>query len=263
MIRKFGKRRRNLHALRHHIRPLALEILQRGEVRLPRLGITRIHRVVLIGTVLIAQARIAMTELMYQHLLERRMIRGRKRNLVVDAAATIRRRIHQYDDLLERHIAQGIIDAMNLARSEITVRIESIVMRASHRVLPFPFVWNTRTLIERWSRNCHYVESRLERSEWFALEDGIGSPLRILIELIHLVLAITLGDDGEVHTVGSLSALHDVAVRDAILAQWSDEDILRIDGMAQFCGHLLMRIAQGDTYIHRLLRERHEETALE
>ena len=74
MIRKFGKRRRNLHALWHHIRPLALEILQRGKVRFPRLGIARIHRVVLIGTVLIAQARIAMTELMYQHLLERRMI---------------------------------------------------------------------------------------------------------------------------------------------------------------------------------------------
>ena len=204
-----------------------------------------------------------MTELMHQHLLERRMIRGRKRNLVVDAAATIRRRIHQYDDLLERHITQGIIDAMNLARGEITVRIKSIVMRASHRVLPFPFVRKTWSLIERWSRNSHHVESRLERSEWFALEDGIGSPLRILIELIHLVLAITLGDDGKVHTVGSLSALHDVAVRDAILAQWSDEDILGIDGMAQFCSHLLMRIAQGDAYIHRLLWERHEETALE
>ena len=37
----------------------------------------------------------------------------------------------------------------------------------------------------------------------------------------------------------------------------------QIDGMAQFCSHLLMRIAQGDAYIHRLLRERHEETALE
>ena len=263
MIRKFGKRRRNLHALRHHIRPLALEILQRGEVRLPRLGITRIHRIVLIGTVLITQARIAMTELMHQHLLERRMIRGRKRNLVVDAATTIRRRIYQYDDLLERHIAQGIIDAMNLARGEITVRIESIVMRASHRVLPFPIVRNTRSFIERWSRNCHHVESRLERSKRFAFEDSIGCPLRILIELVHLVLAITLGDDGEVNTVDSLSALHDVAVRDAILAQWPDEDILRIDGMAQFCSHLLMRIAQGDAYIHRLLWERHEETALE
>ena len=263
MIRKFGKRRRNLHALRHHIRPLALEILQRGEVRLPRLGITRIHRVVLIGTVLIAQARIAMTELMHQHLLKRRMIRGRKRNLVVDAAATIRRRIHQYDDLLERHITQGIIDAMNLARGEITVRIKSIVMRTSHRALPFPFVRNTWSLIERWSRNSHHVESRLERSERFALEDGIGCPLRILIELIHLVLAITLGDDGEVNTFGSLSALHDVAVRDAILAQWSDEDILGIDGMAQLSRHLLMRIAQGDANIHRLLWERNEETAFE
>ena len=170
-----------------------------------------------------------MTELMHQHLLERRMIRSRrKRYLVIDAAATIRRRIHQYDDLLERHITQGIIDAMNLARGEITVRIESIVMRASHRVLPFPFVRNTWSLIERWSRNSHHVESRLEQSERFALEDGIGCPLRILIELIHLVLVIALGDDGEVNTVGSLSALHDIAVRDAILAQWSDEDILAL-----------------------------------
>ena len=51
----------------------------------------------------------------------------------MDASATIRRRIHQYDNLLERHITQGIIDAMNLARGEITVRIKSVSARRPSR----------------------------------------------------------------------------------------------------------------------------------
>ena len=71
VIRKFGRWCRHLYTLWHHIRPLALKILQGSKVRLPRFGVARIHRVVLVGTVLITQARIAMTELMHQHLLSK------------------------------------------------------------------------------------------------------------------------------------------------------------------------------------------------
>ena len=140
---------------------------------------------------------------MHEHLLEGRVVGGRERHLIVNASAAVSLRIDQHDDLLKRHIAEGIIDAVYLACGEITCRIEGVVMRIGKRVFPLAVVRDAWSGILRWSCHGYHVKLTFERCKRLTLKDGIGCPLRILVKLIHLILTIAFSHYGEVDAIGT------------------------------------------------------------
>ena len=96
------RRRRNGCTLGHHVGPLALEIYQRSQVGLPRLGIRGIHALVgVVIEVFVTQAGIGMAKLMDHHLVEGGMVAGGDGQLVIDATAAIGVAVDQHDDVLK------------------------------------------------------------------------------------------------------------------------------------------------------------------
>ena len=215
------RRRGDRCALRHHVGPLAPEIDQRGQVGLPRFGVGGIHALIgVIIEVLVAEAAIAVAELMDQHLGKGRVVAGGDHHLVVDATATVGVAVDQHDDVLKGDTRQQVIEVVDVARGEVTVAVEGVVVGADGSAAPTAQVRHAGAALKRLGSDSHHVEAVLERLEGFAGKQGIDGALAVAVELAHLSTGVALGHDGQVDAAGDVGCLADGAITGHIVMGW-------------------------------------------
>ena len=91
------------------IRPLDTEVALGGYVRLPRLGVGKIHRVAVRVFIFVGKAAEAVAELVHHHRLEIFTVSIRQIIGVVDASATVFRGVDQHNDVFVRHACKCVV----------------------------------------------------------------------------------------------------------------------------------------------------------
>ena len=149
----FGKAATTFHetcpTLFHELFPLAIKIMLRREVRLPRLCVGEVHRIIVAIGILIGQTTERMPELMHHHWTKLRPMGISEVIGVVDAAPTIVVGIHEDDDMFIGCTCKHIVEFLQMESGQIAIAVERVEMRAQHRVPPYTLSRPTRAALLR------------------------------------------------------------------------------------------------------------------
>ena len=133
-------RRGDGRAFGEHVGPFRGKVLQRREVRLPRLGVGGIHRGVLVVVeIFVGQPAEAVPELVDDDGGKLRVVGRRERVEVVDAPAAIGLRVGQHDDVLIGQSGEQVVEAADVAGREVAVGVERVKVGADSRAPPHAF----------------------------------------------------------------------------------------------------------------------------
>lgn len=149
----FGKAATTFHetcpTLFHELFPLAIKIMLRREVRLPRLCVGEVHRIIVAIGILIGQATERMPKLMHHHWTKLRPMGISEVIGVVDAAPTVVVGIHEDDDMFVGRTCKHIVEFIQMESGQIAIAVERIEMRAQYRVPPDTLSRPTRAALLR------------------------------------------------------------------------------------------------------------------
>jgi hypothetical protein len=100
----------------NQILPFAGEIVLCGEIRLPRLGICKVHRIVIAIGILVAKSSEGVSELVNYHGTEIRSVGIGEVIGIIDSTATIMVCVYQYYNMFVRSACQHIVQPLKVQR---------------------------------------------------------------------------------------------------------------------------------------------------
>ena len=244
--------------------PLAAEVVLRGEVRFPWLGVGEVHGGVVAIGILVAQTTEGMAELMDDDRLELLSAGVAQVVGVVDAPAAIVRGVGQDDDVLVGRAGQQVVEPLQVERGEVALAVERVEVRAEGRVEPHALARVAHAAVDGRCQQGNDVEAVAQGFERLVAEEGLHCRAAMVEVGCHLVGRVTLRHIGDVDATRGVGCLLEGNVgRDVPLSFVADEDVGRYDGMRQGCLNMAVEVKEFHRHIDRVAREGHEEDILE
>ena len=250
------RRHRDIHP--DQIAPFhASGVVQRGDVRLPRLRVIRraglvghVRRVVLVG-----QSGEVMTELVDEHVLGEPGV-GRRRCLKIeDPATAILRLVDENLEKLVRGRRRRVPEGSVVVGQDVALRIEDVVLGRQRRPTELPGAWPADTGLGRWQVEPPHVEVTLPAPERLLVEQRVHEPGRIGMELGDLCRGVALADHQQVDLLGRRAVLEqrpDLAHR--LPVGRVDKPRVRVDHDRPDLVEAVLGIAGLQHYLDRRLR---------
>ncbi len=255
--------RRNGRPLRDEVLPLGGEIVERGHVGFPGLRIGRIGGLFLVAIgIFVRQPAEGVAELVDHHGDEGRMVAVHDRDGIVDAAAAVNRGVHEDDHVLERNRADGVIDLLHGGGRQIPGGVEGVEMAVQGGPEPFPGTGDADAGLLRRRKDGTHGEVVPVTGERLMAEQRLGDALRIPVELGLLGGGISFRHHDDVDGRFHGASLPDDGGGMAVPGLPADQDVRRVDPVAQARGYLPVRVHEEDLHIHRPFREGNLETVL-
>ena len=246
-------------ALLDQVRPLAGEVLEVGDVLLPRLDLGSVFarcRCVAFVEVFVRQTAEAMAELMHHHGQVPLVVRRGDEVRVVHTATAVDVAIGEDDQVLVGDTDEGIVDRLHTARRQIAVRVEGIEVRGERRAGPALLTRYGDARLFGGREDHHDIEVLAVALEGLIVEERFGSSLGITEEDRHLSLGIAFGEERQVDAVTAVPRVDEVLVLLRLLRRLvTDEDVLRIDTLRLLDDGALLGIAQAERHLHGSLGE--------
>ena len=249
------------------VRPLEpRRVVQGGDVRLPRLGVVRRPGLVrhVRGVVLVGQPGEVVPELVDEHVLGEAGVGRRGCLEVEDAAAAVLRLVDEdLDELVRRgrgRVAQGAV----VVRQEVALGVEDVVLGRERRAPELAGARAGDAGVGRREVEAPDVEVAAPAAERLLVEERLGQPPGVAVELVELLGRVALAEDEEVDLFRRRAALDqrpDLSQRLAIGGV--DEAGVGIDDRRPDLVEALVRVPHLQDDLHRVPRPRKAERLVE
>ena len=214
-----------------------MEVCQRGDVSLPRLDVVWVHGHLLrLVGILVGEACEAVAELMHDDGFEFLVVCHGEVVGVEDAPSAIEVGVHQYDDVLVGCPGEPVVECLQVERGEVAVAVESVEMRVEGRPLPHALAGDACPAVLGGSLHGDDLEAVAQGAEGLVGEEGLHRRAAVLDEGVHLALAVTLGQEGDVDASRAVGReLEGVVWGDACPSRMAYEDVARCHGVCHGC----------------------------